>query len=346
MKYWVINIVTNLLTFFIKKSPPKVSNKLLSDILKKEGEYSNCYASVYYRDKETQKWPVLTPTIELCAIVIQGPLVLEEQFTLNTVIQYKKYYPKHKIIVSTWEGSETNQLYEIEKAGAHVVISPLPDFGGPKNINYQLISTKAGLKKAIDLNAKYVIKTRSDHRFNSPEIFHYLRGIQKTFPIAVNVKLNERIVACSMTTLKYRPYGLGDMFLFGEINDMIKFWDTPLDNRLIDPDSLSDISILHYAKQKLAETYLCSSFIERLDNELKWTIADTWKYYKDVFCVINYEDIDLFWYKYNWQNESRFMYNSAHSFDLFRFADWLVLHSQHIITPDERILNQKEGKHL
>ena len=41
------------------------------------------------------------------AIVIQGPLILDNHFTLNTVKLYKRYYPGCKVIVSTWNDSNT-----------------------------------------------------------------------------------------------------------------------------------------------------------------------------------------------------------------------------------------------
>ena len=66
------------------------------------------------------------------AIVMQGPLILENHFTLNTVKLYKRYYPECMVIVSTWKDSNRNEIDSLKTAGAEIVLNTAPNvFGFP-----------------------------------------------------------------------------------------------------------------------------------------------------------------------------------------------------------------------
>src|ERR1035437_1783485 len=50
------------------------------------------------------------------AIILQGALLRENRFTLETVRTYRKLYPEATVIVSTWEGEDTEEIKSIEAA--------------------------------------------------------------------------------------------------------------------------------------------------------------------------------------------------------------------------------------
>lgn len=94
------------------------------------------------------------------AIIIQGPIVERDSFTLESVRLYKKIYKECEIIVSTWNTVNSTVLKQFEKENIHVVLSEEPKYSGIGNINYQVRSTVAGIDYAKKLGAVFVLKTR------------------------------------------------------------------------------------------------------------------------------------------------------------------------------------------
>ena len=82
------------------------------------------------------------------AIIIQGPIVDQSNFTIETINFYLHNYPFIPIIVSTWEGDE-KKLKKIFKKEInkkiYLILNKIPKYSGYKNINLQAVSTKMQL---------------------------------------------------------------------------------------------------------------------------------------------------------------------------------------------------------
>ena len=90
--------------------------------------------------------------MEKTAIIMQGPLVREDDFTLETVKIYEKLFPGTVIIVSTWEDSAEEYVKKLsELSNCIVLLNEPPKFSGILNLNMQVVSTLAGIKKAKEL---------------------------------------------------------------------------------------------------------------------------------------------------------------------------------------------------
>ncbi|KKS84816.1 MAG: hypothetical protein UV60_C0014G0013 [Parcubacteria group bacterium GW2011_GWA2_43_11] len=273
------------------------------------------------------------------AILLQGPFFTVDNFTIETIKLYKKLFPTTQVIVSTWKEESPLLLQIAEKEGAIVVQSEKPKNRGPRNINMQIVSTYEGLKIAKKNDADYVIKSRTDQRFYSTEIFPFLSTLTKTFPyIGKFHKQKERIVLCSHETLKYRLYGATDQFQFGNIDDLLFYWGASLDERLPGVGN-TDITVRDYAKSKLAETYLESNYLERIGRQLNWTIKDSWNAYAEHFIVVDKRTIDLYWPKYDHYREDRLTSYQASTTDYLTFKDWFLLYNNFPNSCPENILD-------
>ena len=79
------------------------------------------------------------------------------------------------------------------------------------------------------LGATHVVKTRSDQRAYNPSLLSYLYNLLQVFPVNAGEKIQKsRIIGTSLNTFKHRIYGLSDMFLFGEIDDLLLYWDSSI----------------------------------------------------------------------------------------------------------------------
>ncbi|MES2006529.1 MAG: WavE lipopolysaccharide synthesis family protein [Patescibacteria group bacterium] len=260
-----------------------------------------------------------------CTIVLQGPVLHTERFTLETVRLYKKIYPWARIVVSTWEGEDTE---DIEKEGVEVLYNSRPAYRGPYNVNLQIISAREGVRRAVELGTQYALKTRTDQRMYNPNIFESMVNALTFFPSGPLSKQHSRLLFATGGNI-YRPYLLPDMFVFGDARDMLEYWDAPLVAEGA-PNPGND-SIFR------PELYLGSTFLNKKGWQLDWTTTQMWDIYRECFVFFDWSEIDLYWYKYHRYSEydQRKRYEDRSSAnDLMGFMQWL------------NIMSNKENKRL
>lgn len=263
-------------------------------------------------------------TIPSLCIVIQGPIVKENDFTLETCKIYKKIFNNSEtIILSTWDTEDKKYLKNFEAIGVKVLLSKAPDFAGRANLNYQILSTMKGLKEGEKLGCEYAIKTRTDQRFYSTNLSRDLFNLLKIYPPSPNYNMHSRLVALSFNSFKYRYYGISDRFLFGNTQDMLKYWNSPLDTKKY--EEYKTIKQKDLWQQYCSETYIALHFLKNIGVTPEYTLKHTWKIYKDLFIFIDKEILDMYWPKYTNLN-SRWRLFRPNMLEEMRHSDWLNLY--------------------
>jgi hypothetical protein len=262
------------------------------------------------------------------AVILQGQIILEKDFTLETLKIYKSTFKDHILILSTWEGEDAATIDAARKMGVHCCINPKPKYFGVSNINLQIVSSGAGVRKAHELGAEYALKSRTDQRIYAPDVAEYLHNLLESFPVKGNFpKQKKRIVCVSMNTFKYRMYGLSDMTIYGHIDDMLLYWDISLDERVFPQEEKDRPNTLaSFAKWRVCEVYLATEFLKRIDRKIEWTLADSWLAYVENFCVIDKEQLDLFWPKYGRAEYRWRSYQQNYRTQEMTFRDWFNIY--------------------
>lgn len=257
------------------------------------------------------------------AIVLQGPIDKNEDFTLETVRIYKKiFHDSVKIIISTGEIEDIAYLKKIEKAGAVIVINKKPANPGPANINLQIISAGSGVREAKELGAEYVLKSRTDQRLYAANALEFLYNLIEKF--------SARIISTDYITFKYTPYSISDMTVFGRIDDMMLYWNPPLDERrpfILDRKNLPEKDFI---KNRVAEIYLATEFLKKTGWDLKWTVADYWQALADKFCIIDASSLDLYWHKvahHKFKENKYWCYDAVRNTDILSFREWFNIYT-------------------
>ena len=183
-------------------------------------------------DKIPVEWPDDDNRFAGYAIVMQGPVRTAENFTVETVKYYKRCYPGATVIVSTWTGSDTAAKAAAEALGAVWIESKPPKVPGAGNVNMQLDSSLAGMKKAKELGCQYAMKTRTDQRIYANDVLQYFRNLQEMFPSGDPELMPQRLVYISRgSAFRYFPFYLGDFVVFGTMDEMIKLYSVKRDDR-------------------------------------------------------------------------------------------------------------------
>lgn len=291
------------------------------------------------RSSQIDTWSDVLKKEPRTAIVIQGPLLTKDNFTLETVRLYKKHYKNSLIILSTWKSEDTHKIEDFKKEGVKIILSDEPSSRGPRNINKQIVSSFKGIEYAKEHGVEYVLKTRTDQRMYAVNALEFLVNLLATFPITTGNQQKKRIISASLATLKYRPYGVSDMFVFGDINDMLTYWNPPLDTREISFGAT--YTIRDFMKSAICEIYLSTNFLKQVGREVTWTLKDSLSAYADHFIIVDHQSLDLYWHKYDHHQEQRFMsYDTIKNDRLLTFADWFNLYTNlqnHVQVREENI---------
>jgi hypothetical protein len=286
------------------------------------------YLSIKPRFKSFSKstlistYPQYTQHYKNIAILMQGPLNIVNNFTCQTLALYRHIYPNITIILSTWHNQDPQILAEIEQLGVEVILNDYPLFNGTQNVNFQITTTVNGLKYLKTKNVEYVLKTRTDQRcYESIDFLAYFLSLSTCFPIKVpNCKLAERLIICSINTFIERLYGVTDMFMFGTIDDMILYWDVPLQ---LAPITLTYTGRDLFVKNNIAEGYFINEFFKTINFTPTWEKINSDLFFNEYFMIVNKEQIDLFWLKYD-----RFIETWPKNDDVHRpvrsFGDWML----------------------
>lgn len=261
--------------------------------------------------------------------------------TINSVKFYRNIYPTATIIVSTWNDEDKKKIELLRNLGACIVQSKKPKASGILNVNYQIVSSRAGIIKAKELGVEYVAKTRTDQRICKLNALYMLQSLIEIFAIHDNPKLKGRIVVTpSYYGNMFTPYFVSDFFYFGKTEDLDKLFDIALDSRT--PFSMpAGATRKKYSELMFPpEIYILKNFLkDTLGQPCTDTIQEYWQCLKNYFICVDRNMLDLFWIKYPYSrmehiNDSNYIKNdSAKTMTTmnFGFANWLGLYTGAII---------------
>lgn len=273
------------------------------------------------------------------AIILQGPIMYDDDFTLETLYRYRMIYPDTLIVVSTWTNEPTHFfMYLATSVNILVIESQMPQDTGAANIKCQLTSTRAGLDAVKEFpNIKYAIKTRSDQRIFLPDFLLFLRNMQVNFKCSEK-ELSDRLVFLGgWNSMCSFPFRVSDFMVFGALHDLEKYYSCSGDSPYLERNYASqnafnehtikigsriqfdNIDVLlsvsteerKYLNERNKnsfdpETYICCTFYENYI--LKRALCDNddrlehyWHFLKKYAIVVNADQLMLFWHKYKFQ---------------------------------------------
>lgn len=251
-------------------------------------------------DKRTEQQFIYHSRQEKLAIVMQGPIRTENDYTVKTLEYYKEMYPDALVIVSTWNDEDESVIQKIKSCADAIVLSEKPKYSGHLNINFQLVNTYAGIKKARDMGAKYIAKTRTDQCISKPHVFEYMVNLLSSFPSGRKITQKNRMITLSMNYGNmFFPYFMSDFMYLSTTEEMMKMFSVELDQRprFIMPEQSSRRA---YAEAMDApEVYIMKHYLMKLGYRGDDTIEDYWDAVKQSLICVDIKTLGLDWPKYD-----------------------------------------------
>jgi hypothetical protein len=282
------------------------------------------WTSTISRPKRPDPYPPVLSNDCAAAVIMQGPLRGEDDFTVETVRHYRRSMPAARIIVSTWAGEDAHAIERLQTAGARVVLTERPENRGPMNVNLQICGTRAGLAAAREEGHELVLKTRTDARIYSYHALDFFAGLMRAFPLSANSKQHARIVTLDFATRLLIPNHPSDMLMFGRLDDLEHFWSAPYSNH---PERTRTSNMGTLWNEQTPELYLCESYLRSIGHPFERTIASWWRTLAELFVVVDRTSIDYFWPKYEYVREHRVSSTEqVQALTLCGFRDWMNLY--------------------
>lgn len=324
--------------------------KYLSYFLRSLENVNNSFVSYIERPIEADKIPasvVSDDNYSNLAVIIQGPLKIDKNFSLETVKLYKRMFSEACIVVSTWKGENKNYINSLRREGAYVIENSRPKISGIGNINFQLMSTKSGLLFAKEKGCSYAIKTRTDQRLGRNGLFEFLSSLNNIFPVedVFNINQKGRIIVSegNVASNMLIPFHVCDFFYYGFLDDLISFFDSDENpyhfSSRIERFNLSEklkkknVSLVNYHHSLAPEAILIINYLKRkgvdFDSE---SLNDSWNFIKSYLISVSWDDLDLIWIKYErryneglLRNISKNIQSNPYYYLTWTFNNWLLV---------------------
>ena len=282
----------------------------IRDQIARMGDFPAVSASAAFADasvREKLSWsetiaaqPVSRWPSAMNTIVVQGAVT--KGVTAQVLRILAALNPGNLVLLSTWTDTNPQLLAEASAVADEVVTSPRPSIAGVQNRNLQIVSTRAGVDRAIKLGARTILKTRTDLAILGESVFEqgerWLQNFDATR--ARRAGLQNRLIVPSSYTRKYLLYHPSDLAMLGAAADMAQYWSAPLDPRSGDlltvasPDStMTAVNLAGHP----TESYLGLEFCRALGRPVAGTLVDSWAFYRDFFAVVDNDWFDLLWFK-------------------------------------------------
>ena len=253
------------------------------------------------------------------AIVMQGGLVTDYDFTLETLRLYKRYYPGASLILSTWEGEDNKMIEEVRSEGIEVLLNQKPEHTGPRNVNLQIVSATAGIRRAAETGRKYALKTRTDMRLYNHSALRFLRATLTHFPFREKgIRQKGRLVSIFGSVRKW--YFAPDILVFGYTEDVRAYFDAPLV-----ADTVSTLFLGVALAPFVPEQYFLTAFLKKVGYPLRYTHHDSLRVQAKHMVVLDQESLDWYWYKYDRHLEYRHLSYRRRK-RIMGFPEWFTLY--------------------
>jgi|GEM_PF-4060336 len=294
---------------------------LLKYLLEQVGHEGDAWITV----RRHRKFPVIaaavrTPTRYRAAVVMQGPVRIEDDFTLTTLAMYRQTTPGVELILSTWADAPRETLERIRRLGVHVVVSSPAENPGPFNLNQQLTSTRAGLQAARRLGCRWAVKTRADTRCEALQFTDMLFEQLATMP-PVWAGQRSRLAILDLVTRKFIPFHPSDILMAGDLDELIRYWSLPPQEPTTNQNPIRQIDQL--LDQVLPETALCLHYLTQLGYPHDGSLTAWWRALAELFLVVDRSSLSFFWPKYRYALEqSQTSDDSMRNLALVTAADW------------------------
>ncbi|WP_404427558.1 WavE lipopolysaccharide synthesis family protein [Ureibacillus chungkukjangi] len=262
------------------------------------------------------------------AIVVRG--MFDPFFTPLVLKQIRINYPNHYVVLSTWDDTPSKLLKNIY--ADHIILNKKPEYKGKGHRNYQIQCVTSALEFLKKDNFKEIFIQRTDQMFFRNKLIDRCKLLLEEYPNNIGY-LKNRIITSNLYFRKYYLYNSSDLFMYGNIDDLLCYWEAPFDarsveeipnfhqiveNRNIQKSDLVDF----YRNEESVESYLFKNMMMKFNYEFKYTLEEWLHLASNLFIIRDTQWWDVFWYKPSLFNGTIQNFKEGHPLELIDQLDW------------------------
>lgn len=288
--------------------------------LRQQGELTNFYNLQYHIEKYPS-FDIGSITFDplgsgdniKAAIILQGPIWYEDNFTLNTCKLYRMLYPSVDIYISIWDDDKLFNQKKWDDLRVTVVKNSKPQVLeqlGSTQLQTTLVWNALNMAKQHQI--QNVFKTRADQRMLDPYFlygFYYYSNLLEESGQRITFGLHDSIF--------HIPYKVNDQFMFGSIDDLIAYWQPDISVFMEMIRDVPDEVGLLSTEQLLFGRYLKSV--------KKWKLDYTLRQYRlacaDLIAFSDEGTEAMIWIKYPFRYKPHWAFNDR-SWRQWRWYEW------------------------
>src|SRR3989344_8317331 len=310
-----------------KRYAYRIADTLLGVLESMTGTFFSIYGRPIYADSIWIDEREAKRDYSEYAIVIQGPIKTRNDFTLESLKLYKKYFNNALIILSTWEGEDAHTIEGARAIGVEVILNTVPALPTFMHVNMQLTNTRAGLLRAVAMKKKYALKTRTDQRIYHIRSLTFLTNLLKNFPLTITAsKQKGRVVALGAYDYASKPklYHPYDNLIFGYTEDVLLYFDAPF---------VSDRPVIEFLLERYpespfnAEIHFFTEFLKNVGHTLKNTPEDYERSLATHTILVDPRFLGWYWYKYFRYTQDQNMSVTYRKRVHLGFVEWLNIYT-------------------
>jgi len=235
-----------------------------------------------------------TVTHEAVGIVFQGPV--NRHLTPIMLKRCRYMHPGCRIVLSTWASTTKELLESVEPYVDELLL--LNDIADPghRNRNRQSFTTHEGLKALKRFKCQFALKMRTDLWTSKVDLLDYLLNVWNAYPISPDATVQGRLIVPESFTRLAFPLHPSDLLMFGQIDDMMKYWGSDHNNSQYPIEagkSIWDFSL----SGSPPESHYAINYFSKLNDTMPETFEEALNWFCNHFIVVDDEMLELTWYK-------------------------------------------------
>lgn len=192
--------------------------------------YNSNYITIVKEPKTFDERTAVIKDYPNVGIVFQGPIMKQENFTIETIKLFRTWYPNIKIVLSTWNNMLSKEdINTLTSLNCYIIQSNQFDeeYKGKNekvgHLNNQIYSSRCGLEYLYNNNVDYAMKIRTDIRLYKVDFIPYLLNLIKIFD-----KADLQLINVAFSNSLYSiPFHMSDFIWFGKIEQLINLYSIP-----------------------------------------------------------------------------------------------------------------------
>jgi len=260
------------------------------------------------------------------AILIRGKF--DPFFTPIIIKFYKSCYSHKYIVLSTWDDTPKSLLADlgIDK----IILNKKPENPSQGHRNYQIECVSSGIKWLKEKGIENALVIRTDMLLMRQGLLEKCQRLIKEYPHKIGL-LKNRIIMSNLFFRRYKLYHPSDMFMYGNVDDLLLFWDNEFDFRNAnefpelnnDGIELKEEYVISECKMnRYPEIYFFKSMLEKLNYSLQYTQEDWEKLTKEMFIIRDTYWWGFYWYKPDKQTDFSTFGNYGYPMTCVSQNDW------------------------